>query len=164
MSSQPTQANDATSVPRPVKTYAFNNLAGCVTQKRSRETGDLCGLYHGQQSGMECDTATPWVTVCELHSTLVCHETLAHARTHLPSPTSWCEPCQLMVSQKKRAYRVALGSKTEKHLRAASALMSRYLDACLDEGQPDLRGPTDARRQLIASLDQYADWLQVGCE
>lgn len=84
-----------------MKIYEFNNLAGCVTQQRSRETGGLCGLYHGEQSGMECDPATPWITVCEQHSTLVCHGTLRLAHAHLPSPTSWCEACQQQVSQQK---------------------------------------------------------------
>lgn len=79
---------------RQVKEYSFNGLAGCVIQRVSRETGTLVGLYHADQSGMESDPETPWATVCEEHSTLVCHASLAAAKSHLGFPTNWCEDCQ----------------------------------------------------------------------
>lgn len=72
--------------------YDFNGLAGCVEQRRSRETGLLVGLYHAEQAGMDPE-AGAWVTVCEVHGQLVNHETLALARSHLANPTGWCEVC-----------------------------------------------------------------------
>jgi hypothetical protein len=73
--------------------YAFNDLAGCVVQRRSRRTGTLAGLYEAQQAGLDPD-AGRWVTVCEDHATCVNHETLAAARAHLPDPGTWCEACR----------------------------------------------------------------------
>lgn len=78
---------------RRVKQYGFNGLAGCVTQFRSRATGTLVGLYHGEQSGMECDPEYPYVTVCEEHHTLVCHATLADAR-RCRDPRDFCDDCR----------------------------------------------------------------------
>jgi hypothetical protein len=77
-----------------VREYGFNNLAGCVSQSRSRITGTLVGIYHGEQSGMESDPDVPWVTVCEAHNTLVGHPSLRLARHHAPDPTGWCQDCQ----------------------------------------------------------------------
>ncbi|MHB1201387.1 MAG: hypothetical protein ACYCZ6_17920 [Polaromonas sp.] len=37
--------------------------------------------------------AGAWATVCEKHSQIVCHQTLALARWHLVNPTGWCEVC-----------------------------------------------------------------------
>jgi hypothetical protein len=73
--------------------YAFNGLAGCVEQRRSRITGTLAGLYQAEQAGMDPE-AGKWSTVCEDHATCVNHATLAIARAHLPDPTSWCETCR----------------------------------------------------------------------
>lgn len=76
------------------KRYTFNNLAGCVVQRISRITKTLVGLYSSEQSGMESDPELPWSTVCEVHHTLVSHETLAAARATLPDPTNWCDDCR----------------------------------------------------------------------
>lgn len=76
------------------KQYAFKGLEGCVVQSRARTTGTLVGLYHGQQSGIEMDPETPWVTVCEEHGSCVCHETLALAKSWLADPAGWCEDCR----------------------------------------------------------------------
>lgn len=76
------------------KTYSHNDLCGCVAQTRSRITGTLVGVYHGEQSGMECDPEYPWLTVCEDHGTLATHRTLKLAREHAPDPTMWCEECR----------------------------------------------------------------------
>ena len=46
-----------------VKEYHHNGLAGCVQQRKARATGTLVGVYHGEQSGMECDPDYPWITV-----------------------------------------------------------------------------------------------------
>lgn len=81
-------------MPKVTKVYEFNNLAGCVSQTKSRITGTLVGIYHGEQSGMESDPDCPWQTVCEEHSTLVGHSSLKLAREHAPDPTNWCEGCR----------------------------------------------------------------------
>ena len=73
--------------------YSFNDLAGCVEQRRSRATGTMVGLYQAEQAGLDPD-AGKWVTVCEDHSTCVNHPTLSMARHHLPDPTGWCDDCR----------------------------------------------------------------------
>lgn len=78
---------------RAVKQYAFNGLAGCVTQFRSRATKTLVGIYHGEQSGMEGDPESPFVSVCEAHNTLVGHGSLRLARL-FRDPTNWCDDCR----------------------------------------------------------------------
>jgi hypothetical protein len=80
---------------RQVKEYDFNGLAGCVSQRKSRITKTLVGVYHGVQSGMEEDPENPWITVCEVHHNCVCHPTLALAKDHAVDPTGWCEECRV---------------------------------------------------------------------
>ncbi len=79
---------------RPVKQYDHNGLAGCVEQRRNRITGFMVGVYHCVQAGMEDDPTIPWATVCEEHNMLVCHPTLALARSHAADPQGWCEDCR----------------------------------------------------------------------
>lgn len=75
--------------------YAFNDLAGCVQQRRARENGVLVGVYDALDSGVESgDPEAPWLTVCEEHNRLVGHRTLALAKYHAVNPTGWCEPCR----------------------------------------------------------------------
>ena len=76
------------------KFYAFNGLAGCVVQRKSRKTGTTVGIYQANQAGMESDPESPWATVCEVHHTLVCHTSLKLAFHHAPDPTGWCEDCR----------------------------------------------------------------------
>lgn len=83
--------------------YAFNGLAGCVIQRRSRETGTLVGLYHSLQSGMESDPELPWSTVCEDHSSIVSHPTLRDAKHFLGYPTQWCDDCREKEKEKEEA-------------------------------------------------------------
>ena len=80
---------------RRIRDYSYNGLAGCVMQQRNRSTGFLVGIYVGDQAGMESDPATPWVTVCEEHHTLVCHRTLDDARGFAADPKIWCEDCRM---------------------------------------------------------------------
>ena len=47
-----------------MKQYSFNGLAGCVQQRKARQTETLVGVYHGEQAGM----GDGWFTVCEEHS------------------------------------------------------------------------------------------------
>lgn len=75
-----------------MKTYSFNNLAGCVVQRKSRVTKHLVGLYNTAQAGLDID-AGEWTTVCEEHSCTVGHRTYALALSHLGDPTGWCEEC-----------------------------------------------------------------------
>jgi hypothetical protein len=75
------------------KQYAHNGLAGCVTQRTTRK-GRHVGLYHAHQAGLESDPELKWATVCEAHSSLVCHPTLALARASLSHPEEWCEGCR----------------------------------------------------------------------
>lgn len=84
------------------KEYNFNGLSGCVSQAKSRITGMLVGIYHGEQSGMESDQDTPWQTVCEQHNTLVGHASLKLAREHAPDPTGWCEECRAAVEARRK--------------------------------------------------------------
>jgi hypothetical protein len=79
---------------RTAKGYGFNGLAGCVTQRKNRKTGNLIGVYHGEQSGIESDPESPWVTLCEEHGNLVCHRSLRLAMDHAAAPEMWCEDCQ----------------------------------------------------------------------
>lgn len=76
------------------KTYAHNNLAGCVSQRRSQVTKTLVGVYHSEQAGLENDPTAKWMTVCEDHGYLVGHPTLAIANSHAPVPNEWCETCK----------------------------------------------------------------------
>lgn len=76
-----------------MKTWNHAGREGCVSLTKSRQTGLLIGVYHGLQSGMESDPDTPWVTVCEAHSNLVGHATLAIARSWAAEPVTWCETC-----------------------------------------------------------------------
>lgn len=77
------------------KTYSFNDFAGCVSIKRSRQTGTLVGVYNAEQAGLDNDDGrAPWSTVCEKHGTIICHSTLSLAKGHAADPKGWCEDCR----------------------------------------------------------------------
>ena len=80
------------------KQYGAHGLAGCVQITKSRATGLRLGIYHGEQSGLECgDRENPWVTVCEEHGTLVGHPTLRLAlRTR--SGEEFCDDCRALTA------------------------------------------------------------------
>lgn len=67
---------------------------GCLQLRRSRATGTLVGLYRSAEGDMEVDPELPYTTVCEDHSTLVSHRTLADARANLGHPEGWCDACR----------------------------------------------------------------------
>jgi hypothetical protein len=73
--------------------------AGFVLSRKNRYTGAVISLYRSAESGIESDPELPWTTLCEEHSTLVCHTTRALAESHLAMP-EWCEPCQQILIQK----------------------------------------------------------------
>jgi hypothetical protein len=77
-----------------VREYTANGLAGCVMQRRNRNTGFLVGVYNNEQAGMDDDGGrAPWSTVCEEHGHVISHATLALARSHAADPEGWCEQC-----------------------------------------------------------------------
>lgn len=71
-----------------------DSRAGCRQLRYTHKTGALVGLYQAAESGLEMDPETPWATVCEDHSNLVCHETRLQAERCLGYPHEWCEDCQ----------------------------------------------------------------------
>lgn len=77
-----------------VKEYSFNGLAGCVVQRKSRQTGAMVGLYYGPQSFEVGFGEELWFTVCEEHGACVGHATQQAARSWMPEPSMWCEECQ----------------------------------------------------------------------
>lgn len=83
-----------------MQTYAFNNLAGCVVQRRSRRTGTLVSLYAAEQADLD-PAGGPWATVCEDHGAIANHATLDLARAHLPA-VEWCEACQERLRARQR--------------------------------------------------------------
>lgn len=87
---------------RSAREYSHNGLAGCVTQRKARQTGTLVGVYQANQAGMESDPETPWATVCEEHGNLVCHPTLAFAMGHAADPQGWCEDCRVPADELAR--------------------------------------------------------------
>lgn len=76
------------------KKYSFNDLAGCVVQRKARQTGTLVGVYNSEQAGLDDDPACSWSCVCEFHSTLVGHSSLKKALGWSVEPESWCEFCR----------------------------------------------------------------------
>jgi hypothetical protein len=76
-----------------VKLYSYNGLKGCVQQFRARATGTLLGLYHAEQAGIAAEAGSPWATVCEEHSTMVLHSSLAQARK-VHNPRAFCDACR----------------------------------------------------------------------
>jgi len=74
--------------------YAFNGLAGCVAQSKSRATGTLVGLYYGPDAGIDGDPSRPWITSCEDHGTTATHASQTLARASMPDPKNWCDACR----------------------------------------------------------------------
>ncbi len=72
--------------------------AGLVVTRRSRETGQLVSVYRSNEAGIEDDPTIPWATLCETHSSVVCHSTRELALHHLTAPTGWCIPCRVAVT------------------------------------------------------------------
>jgi hypothetical protein len=68
--------------------------AGLVVTRRARQTGKLVSVYDSAIAGFESDPDLPWATLCEEHSSLVCHQTKELALFWISSPLTWCELCQ----------------------------------------------------------------------
>ena len=75
---------------RTPRRYSYKGLTGCVTQRKSRQTKTLVGLYHAGQADIDGDPENPWATVCEEHGCLVSHPTLELAHSSMADPTEWC--------------------------------------------------------------------------
>lgn len=67
------------------------NYAGYRSAAFARETGTLVVVL--RDDAEECGPGLRWVTLCDDHSHLVGHETLADARSHASNPLGWCEAC-----------------------------------------------------------------------
>lgn len=82
------------------KYYNRDGYSGCVSRRRSRDTGTLVGVYNAVQAGMDPTHGCTWYTVCEDHGSVIGHETLSVANYHAPVPSEWCEDC--MEKQKEK--------------------------------------------------------------
>lgn len=67
--------------------------AGLIDYRKSRQDGVHVGLYRAEEAGLDIDGG-PYATICEEHSTLVNHDTLKLAKSHLPYPSGWCDSCR----------------------------------------------------------------------
>ena len=74
------------------KKFRLPDHAGLIDMRTCRRTKTKVGLYRASEAGIEDDPVTPYATVCEAHSNVVCHETLAAARAAMSFP-DWCEDC-----------------------------------------------------------------------
>jgi len=73
---------------------------GLRQRRRCRATGTTVALYDAAAPGADFTPADGgrWVTVCEDHSFLVQHPTLALARDHAAAPDGWCDECRDAVA------------------------------------------------------------------
>jgi hypothetical protein len=69
------------------KTYA-----GIRQARIAKSTGTVIVVLDGIAAGLDTE-AGRWQTICDDHSFIISHETLADARYHAARPLSWCEEC-----------------------------------------------------------------------
>ncbi len=81
------------------KQYSFNNLSGCVLQRKNRITGTTISVYNNTQADL--DDENPWSTVCEEHHTICSHSSLRLAILHTTMP-EWCEECMKKLEQEHK--------------------------------------------------------------
>jgi hypothetical protein len=79
-----------------------HEAAGLRQVRRSRQTGTLISVYDGEAALMDTDGGR-WQTVCEDHSMICSHPTLALALDHAGYPQGWCEDCEAAMSAKVEA-------------------------------------------------------------
>lgn len=60
----------------------------------ARSTGTLVVVVQSAEAGIEDDPELPWATLCDDHSSVVCHTTLALAKAHAADPAGWCDDCR----------------------------------------------------------------------
>lgn len=77
-----------------------DRLAGERRRSRARSTGALVILVDAYEQGLGRaeDGDGRWATICDTHSTLVHHDTLALARNWMPAPEGWCDECREVSS------------------------------------------------------------------
>lgn len=80
---------------RQIKNYNKDGIEGLVLQRKNRKTKTIIGLYASAQS-FETDPELPWSTVCEDHSSIVCHENRKNAEIAMTFP-DWCEECSKIL-------------------------------------------------------------------
>ncbi len=68
--------------------------AGYLSARISRQTGTLVAVLRSAEAGIESDPDLPYTTLCDDHSTLVCHRTRSAAEGFAAEPAVWCEPCR----------------------------------------------------------------------
>lgn len=77
---------------------AARERAGCRSIKLARETRTPVGVYRAVEAGMDCTPKTrglgPWLTVCEVHNSIMEWSTRSLATQWAPEPTSWCMECK----------------------------------------------------------------------
>jgi predicted TPR repeat methyltransferase len=52
-----------------------------------------------------------WQTVCDEHSSVVCHDTLRAARSWAAAPDEWCEDCRVIIEARKPTLRDQIRSQ-----------------------------------------------------
>jgi hypothetical protein len=68
--------------------------AGCRSAHIARETGTLVWVCNAEEQGLDpADGECKWYSICDDHSQLVGHRTLAQALGHASNPLGWCEVC-----------------------------------------------------------------------
>lgn len=73
----------------------MSKLAGCVQQRKNRQTKTLIGVYHAKEAQIDADD--PWVVVCEVHGLMLSVATKALALRDAAHPEEWCEDCEKEV-------------------------------------------------------------------
>lgn len=61
---------------------------------RSRQSGTMITVVHGEDEGLDTETEGPWYAICEAHGFISSHRTLSEARSWSASPFDWCQDCQ----------------------------------------------------------------------
>jgi hypothetical protein len=79
--------------------------AGAVRSSCARSTGTVVTLYRTDEAGLGTnegpdDAPTPWATVCETHSTIVCHMTRRAAESWLAAPEGFCDDCRELLDKR----------------------------------------------------------------
>lgn len=72
-----------------------HEAAGLVETRlgRGARRGIVTSIYDAEPAGLD-PAGGRWQTVCENHSHIISHETLATARSWLSHSDEWCEGCQ----------------------------------------------------------------------
>jgi hypothetical protein len=77
---------------------------------RAQETGTQVTTGHAEDMGLDVGEyngveLTRWYNLCEEHSAIVGHQTLALAKRFASCPSEWCEECRDAVYRPEPQYR-----------------------------------------------------------